>query len=43
MVEEEVWNIAKSDLLLLKYYPSISYLKTGYLGISGQKDSILTL
>jgi hypothetical protein len=41
MVMEEVWNIAKRDLLVLKYYSSFAYLKTKYLDISEQKDSIL--
>ena len=27
MVMEEVWNIAKQDLLVLKYYPSFADLK----------------
>ena len=27
MVMEEVWNIAKRDLLVLKYYPSFADLK----------------
>jgi transposase len=41
MVMEEVWDIAKRDLLVLKYYPSFADLKKRYLPISGQKDSIL--
>jgi hypothetical protein len=27
MVMEEIWNIAKRDLLVLKYYPSFADLK----------------
>jgi hypothetical protein len=27
MVMEEIWNIAKQDLLVMKYYPSFSDLK----------------
>ena len=41
MVMEEVWNIAKRDLLVLKHYPSFSDFKKRYPVISGQKDSIL--
>ena len=39
MVMEEVWNVAKRDLLVLKHYPSFQISKTGYPSISGQKDS----
>ena len=41
MVMEEVWNIAKRDLLVLKYYASFADLKNKISSISGQKDSIL--
>jgi hypothetical protein len=41
MVMEEVWNVAKRDLLVLKYYASFVYFMKIYPGISGQKDSIL--
>ena len=41
MAMEEVWNIAKRDLLVLKYYSSFADLKNRYLDISEQKDSIL--
>ncbi|HEY6535062.1 MAG TPA: hypothetical protein VIY08_04565, partial [Candidatus Nitrosocosmicus sp.] len=27
MVMEQIWNIAKQDLLVLKYYSSFTYLK----------------
>jgi hypothetical protein len=32
MVMEEVWNIAKRDLLVLKYYSSFAYLKNNISG-----------
>jgi transposase len=32
MVMEEVWNIAKRDLLVLKYYSSFAYLKNKISG-----------
>jgi len=41
MVMEEVWNIAKQDLLILKYYTHhLQILKTRYLDISEQKGLI---
>jgi hypothetical protein len=41
MIMEEIWNMFKRDLLVLKYYSSFADLKTKYLDISEQKDSIL--
>jgi transposase len=42
MVMEEVWNIAKRDLLVINYYPHrLQILKTRYLDISEQKGLIL--
>ena len=41
MVMEEAWNMAKRDLLVLKYYPSFADFKNRISYISGQKDSIL--
>jgi transposase len=41
MAMEEVWNIAKRDLLLLKYIHHLQILSKKYLDISEQKDSIL--
>ena len=38
---EEVWNIAKQDLLVLKYYSSFADLKNKISDISEQKDLIL--
>ena len=41
VMEKEVWNIAKRDLFVLKYYSSFGDLKNKISSISGQKDSIL--
>ena len=41
MMMEEVWNIAKQDLLVLKYIHRLQILREGYLVILEQKDSIL--
>ena len=41
MVMEEVWNMAKHDLFVLKHYPSFSDFKNRIPDISGQKDSVL--
>ena len=41
ILEEEVWNIAKQDLLVLKYYPSFAdFKRKRYLAILEQKDSV---
>ena len=42
MMMEEVWNIAKQDLLVLKYYSSFAdFKRKRYLAILEQKNSIL--
>jgi len=39
---EEVWNIAKRELLVINYYPHrLQILSKRYPDISEQKDSIL--
>jgi tetratricopeptide (TPR) repeat protein len=41
MVLEQVWNIAKNDLLVLQYYSSFTYFRNKIsLNIPEQKDSI---
>ncbi len=41
MVMEQIWNIAKQDLLVLKYYSSFADLKNKVSRYLEQKDSIL--
>ncbi len=41
MVMEEIWNIAKRDLFILKYYQSFTDFKNKISDISEQKDLIL--
>jgi len=40
MVMEEVWNIAKQDLLVLKYYSSFTELKKVFPVSLEQKDLV---
>ena len=41
MVMEGIWNMAKRDLLILKYYSSFADLKNKISKYFGTKDSIL--
>jgi hypothetical protein len=38
---EEIWNIVKRDLFILKYYSSFADLRIKYPFILEQNDSIL--